>query len=93
MEIEDKEKEQIFILDRDNQNKGKLFECKLKLYKYYNSNNEIIKTIVLPDKNTKPKFIKEITKTEFDQTFQRFCNTVSDFFKYPLEISRWAFKL
>lgn len=85
LEIEDKEKEQIFILDRDNQNKGKLFECKLKLYKYYNSNNEIIKTFVLPDKNTKPKFIKEITKTEFDRTFQRFCNTVSDFFKYPFE--------
>ena len=73
LEIEDKE-DQLFILDKKNKNKGKLFQCKIKIYKYYNNeSNDPIKTILLPDKTTKPKFIKEITKEEYDGKFQRNC--------------------
>lgn len=73
LEIEDKE-DQIFILDKENKNKGKLYQCKIKIYKYYNNeNNEPIKRIWFPDKTKKPKFIKEITKTEYDGKFQRNC--------------------
>lgn len=73
LEIEDKE-DQIFILDKENKNKGKLYQCKIKIYKYYNNeSNEPIKTIWFPDKRTKPKFIKEITKKEYNGKFQENC--------------------
>ena len=73
LEIEDKE-DQLFILDKTNKNKGKLFQCKIKIYKYYNNeSNDPIKIIWFPDKTTKPKFIKEIAKNEYDGKFQKNC--------------------
>ena len=78
LEKEEKE-DQLFILDKNNKNKGKLFQCKIKIYKYYNNeSNDPIKTIWFPDKTTKPKFIKEITKKEYDGQFQRNCRIVGE---------------
>ena len=82
LEIEDKE-DQLFILDKTNKNKGKLFQCKIKIYKYYNDeSNDPIKTIWFPDKTTKPKFIKEITKNEYDGKFQRNCQIAGKAFGF-----------
>ena len=82
LEIEDKE-EQLFILEKNNKNKGKLFQCKIKVYKYYNNeSNDPIKTIWFPDKTTKPKFIKEITKVEYDGQFQRNCEIAGKAFGF-----------
>lgn len=89
LEIEDKE-DQLFILDKTNKNKGKLFQCKIKIYKYYNNeSNDPIKTIWFPDKTTKPIFIKEITKNEYDGKFQRNCQIAEKAFGYGF-VGSWV---
>ena len=89
MEIEDKE-DQLFILDKTNKNKGKLFQCKIKIYKYYNNeSNDPIKTIWFPDKTTKPKFIKEIAKNEYDGKFQKNCQIAGKAFGFGF-VGSWV---
>ena len=89
LEIEDKE-DQLFILDKTNKNKGKLFQCKIKIYKYYNNeSNDPIKTIWFPDKTTKPKFIKEIAKNEYDGKFQKNCQIAGKAFGFGF-VGSWV---
>lgn len=75
LEIEGKQGN-IFILDKNDKNMGKLYECKFNIYKYFNDKNKIIKRIALPNKEEGFKYIKEIKKTEFDGKFQKNCAKV-----------------
>ena len=76
LEIEGKQGN-IFILDKNDKNMGKLYECKFNIYKYFNDKNKIIKRIALPNKEEGFKYIKEIKKTEFDGKFQENCAKVT----------------
>lgn len=39
---------------------------------------ELIKIVFCPDPNERPRFIKEISKTQFDGKFQKYCEKVEN---------------
>ena len=58
------------ILDKENKNKGLLFDVIYKIYHYYNEKGEIKKTISKP---ISKQFIKQIEKKEYDEKFHKKC--------------------
>ena len=70
----DYQSERLMILNKDNQNIGDLFDVKFKVYKYMNKKGKNIKTITKP---IEKKFIKQITKQEYDGEFQKTTGKVS----------------
>jgi len=72
VEIEEKWEKNLIIKD-NNKNVGDLFDVKYKVYNYYNQNGKIIKTIAKP---IEKKFIKQLSKKEYDGKFQEICGKV-----------------
>ena len=60
--------EEIFLLKDKNAKKGDLINVNIKTYNYYNKEGSIIKTLSKP---IQQKFIKQLTKEEYESQFQK----------------------
>ena len=61
------------LINKENKNVGDLFNVKYKIYNYLNQKGNIIKTICKP---IEKKFIKQISKKEYDGKFQKNCEKI-----------------